>query len=112
MPGQNWEDEILAKLTTADIVILLLSNDFIASDYCFKQEMQMARERDKAGECAIVPIVVRACRYDRVELGQLQAILPNGKPIKQNKDRDAAWLDVTKQLDRVIERLKQREPVL
>jgi len=111
VPGQNWEDEILAKLTTADIVILLLSNDFIGSDYCFKQEMQIARERDKAGECAIVPIVVRACRYDQVELGRLQAILPNGKPIKQNKDRDAAWLDVTKQLDKVIARLKQREPV-
>jgi len=46
-----------------------------------------------------------------VELGRLQAILPNGKPIKQNKDRDAAWLDVTKQLDKVIARLKQREPV-
>jgi len=73
--------------------------------------MQVARERDKAGKCAIVPIVVRACRYDRLELGQLQAILPNGKPIKQNKDRDAAWLEVTKQLDKVIARLK-REPIM
>ena len=109
LPGQKWEDEILVKLENADIVILLLSNDFIRSDYCFTREMQIARERDKAGECAIVPIVVRACRYDRLEVGQLQAILPNGKPVKQNKDRDAAWLEVTKQLDKVIARLTQRE---
>ena len=109
--GQKWEDEILAKLTTADIVILLLSNDFIGSDYSFQKEMEIARERDEAGECAIVPIVVRACRYDRLKLGQLQAILPNGKPVKQNKDRDAAWLEVTKQLDKVIERFNHRERI-
>jgi internalin A len=109
--GQKWEDEILRKLETADIIVFLLSNDFIRSDYCFVEEMKRARERDQAGECAIVPIVVRACRYDRLELGQIQAVLPNGKPIKQNKDRDAAWLEVTKQLDKVIARFNQRERV-
>jgi len=109
--GQKWEDEILQKLENADIVILLLSNDFIRSDYCFTKEMEVACERDKVGECVIVPIVVRACRYDRLELGQLQAILPNGKSIKQNKDRDAAWLEVTKQLDKVIAGFHQRERV-
>lgn len=102
LPGQKWEDEILSKVERADIVILLLSNDFIRSDYCFRKEMQIAREREMAGDCTIVPIVVRACAYEKLALGQLQAILPNGKPVKQNKDRDAAWLEVTKQLDKVI----------
>ncbi len=73
--------------------------------------MKAARERDKAGEAVIVPIVVRACAYEKLELGQLQAILPHGKPIKQNKDRDDAWLEVTKQLDKVIARLNQRPPI-
>lgn len=107
MPGQKWENEILSKVESADIVILLLSNDFIRSDYCFQKEMQIARERDREGDCTIVPIVVRACAYEKLELGQLQAILPNGKPIKQNKDRDAAWLEVTKQLDKVIARFDE-----
>jgi len=108
--GENWEDRIRLKLEKTDIVVLLLSNDFIRSDYCFKKEMQTARERDQAGKCAIVPIVVRACRYDQLELGQLQAIVPNGKPIGEHKHRDAAWLEVTRQLDKVIARLK-REPI-
>lgn len=107
VPGQKWEDEISSKVEDADIVILLLSNDFIRSDYCFQKEMQIARERDRAGDCTIVPIVVRACAYEKLELGQLQAILPNGKPVKQNKDRDAAWLEVTKQLDKVIARFDE-----
>jgi internalin A len=107
LPGQKWEDEILSKVERADIVILLLSNDFIRSDYCFQKEMQIARERDKTGDCTIVPIVVRACAYEKLELGQLKAILPNGKPVKQNKFRDAAWLEVTKELDKVIARFDE-----
>lgn len=107
-PGQKWETEILEKLERADIIVLLLSNDFIRSDYCMQKEMQRALERDAAGECAIVPIVVRSCRFDKLEVGQIQAILPKAKAIKQHKDRDAAWLEVSKQLDRVIARLKNR----
>ena len=109
MPGQKWENEILSKLEDADIVVFLISNHFIRSDYCFQKEMQVARERDNTGKSAIVPIVVRACRYDQLELGQLQAILPNGKPIGEHKNRDAAWVEVTKQLDKVIARFNQQE---
>ena len=108
LPGQKWESEILKNLERASIIVLLLSNDFIRSDYCTQKEMKRALERDAAGECAIVPIVVRACRFDKLELGKIQAILPKGKPIKQHKDRDAAWLEVTKQLDRVIAKLKRQ----
>lgn len=107
-PGQKWEAEILEKLESADIIVLLLSNDFIKSDYCMQDEMKRALERDAAGECVIVPIVVRACRFEKLDVGKIQAILPNGKPIKQHKDRDVAWLEVTKQLDRVLARLKKR----
>ncbi|HYR58012.1 MAG TPA: hypothetical protein VEO95_05265, partial [Chthoniobacteraceae bacterium] len=84
------------------------SNDFIRSDYCMQLEWETAWRRDATAECAIVPIVVRACAFAKLELGQLQAILPGGKPIKQHRDRDAAWLEVTKQLDRVIARLKKQ----
>jgi internalin A len=107
IPGQKWEPELLAKLADADIIVLLLSNDFIASDYCYEKEMDVARKRDAVGECAIVPIVVRACKFEKLELGQIQAIIPDGKPIKQHKDRDAAWLKVTNKLDRVIANLKK-----
>jgi internalin A len=105
--GQKWEAEIVAKLERADIIVLLLSNDFILSDYCYLKEMKRAVENDAAGECAIVPIVVRACAFQKLELGQIQAILPGGKSIRQHKDRDAAWLKVTNELDRVMAKLKK-----
>lgn len=107
IPSQKWEAEILQGLERADIIVLLLSNDFIRSDYCYLKEMKHAIERDATGECAIVPVVVRACAFQKLELGQIQAIIPDGKPIKQHKDRDAAWLEVTTKLDRVIAELKE-----
>lgn len=107
-PGQKWEPEILVNLERADIIVLLLSNDFIRSDYCMQKEWEIAKRRDDAGKCSIVPIVVRACPFNKLDVGQIQAIQPGGKSIKQHRDRDAAWLEVTKQLDRVIARLKKR----
>ena len=106
MPGQKWEQQLLDKLERADIIVLLLSNDFIRSEYCYSKEMKRALKRDAANENAVVPIVVRACAFDKLELGQIQAILPQGKPIKENKDRDRAWLEVTNKLDPVIALLK------
>jgi len=106
--GKKWETEVLGNLNRADIIVLLLSNDFIRSDYCMQKEWETAKKRDAEGKCAIVPIVVRACPFTKLELGEIQGILPRGKPIKQHRDRDAAWLEVTKQLDGVITRLRNR----
>ncbi|QSQ23236.1 TIR domain-containing protein [Pyxidicoccus parkwayensis] len=107
-PGQTWEDEILTRLSWARIVILLLSNDFIRSSYCMEQELPRVMERRDAGECEVVPVVIRPCRYDKLELGKIQAIQPDDKPISAHKNKDSAWLEVTKQLDRVIAPQKRR----
>lgn len=107
-PGQTWEDEILSRLERARIIIPLLSNDFLSSAYCMEKELPRAMERREAGECEIVPILIRACRYDKLDLGKLQAIQPGGKPVNEHDKTDSAWLEVTKQLDRVLAKLKSR----
>lgn len=108
IPGQRWEQSILRKLETADIVIFLLSNDFIRSDYCTQKEMKRALERDADGECAILSVVIRACPFTKLELGQIQAIVPHGKPVIEHRHRDSAWYEVSKQLDRVLKRFNER----
>jgi internalin A len=108
-PGQTWEAEILSRLERAQIIILLLSNDFLRSAYCMEKELPRAMERREAGECEIVPVVIRACRYDKLDLGAIQAIQPGGKPVNEHDKSDAAWFEVTKQLDRVIERLRKTQ---
>jgi internalin A len=108
VPGQVRETEMHTHLERAQIIILLLSSDFLSSSDSMDKELPLAMERRAKGECEIVPITVRTCRYDKLELGAIKAIEPNAKPINKHRDRDSAWLEVTKELDRVIEKLKNR----
>jgi internalin A len=101
--GQRWEGEIEKELGGAAIVILLLSPSFLASDYAMEKELPAALARK---DCVVVPIVVRPCRADKLELGEIQAIQPGGKAISQHERVDDAWMEVTAHLDRVIARLK------
>lgn len=107
-PGQSWEREILTRLEHAQIVILLLSNDFLRSSYCMDQELPRALERQAHGECEIVPVLIRACRYDKLSLGKIQTIRPADKSIDEHDKKDPAWEIVTREIDRVIERIKKR----
>jgi internalin A len=103
--GQSWEDVIYMSLRGAALVIMLLSNDFLASDYAMDKELPRAVERHDAGDCIVVPIVIRPCRWEKLPLGKIQAILPGGRAVSQYDKPDDAWLEVTKQLDRVIARV-------
>jgi internalin A len=102
--GQTWETEIIANLDRAKIVILLLSNDFMRSDYAMEKEVPYALKRHERGECVVIPVVARPARWEKL-FGSIQAVMPHGKPVSQAADKDAAWEEVTKQLDKVIARL-------
>src|SRR2546423_49301 len=57
--GSDWEHSIDAHLNTADIILLLISSDFIASDYCYSVEVQRALERHHMGEACVIPIILK-----------------------------------------------------
>src|SRR4051794_33275351 len=59
----EWKTEIDSHFKPADIILLLVSPDFINSDYCYETEMQKALERRNAGECRVVPVFLRACDW-------------------------------------------------
>ena len=84
-----------ANLESADIVLLLVSPDFLASDYCYEREMLRAVERHKAGACTVIPVILRPCDWHDAPFGGLLAAPKDGKPITQWPDIDAAFLDVT-----------------
>lgn len=92
--GQKWGGEIDARLNSADIILLLVSPDFLASDYCRTVEVRRALERDAAGEARIIPVILRPCQWSRTPIGQLQALPKDGKPVTRWDDRDEAFLDV------------------
>src|SRR5215472_12123628 len=62
-PGGAWADEINAHLETASIILLLVSPDFLASNYCYEIEMERALERQRSGEACVIPIILRPCDW-------------------------------------------------
>ncbi len=93
-PGTNWEEEIQKHLETAQIVLLLISPDFIASDYCYSKEMKRALERHNLGEARVIPIILRPVHWQRAPFGKLQALPKDAKPVKSWRDQDKAFVDV------------------
>ncbi|PNC26044.1 hypothetical protein CXU19_00590 [Akkermansia muciniphila] len=103
LPGDTLNQEIGNALETADIVLLLVSVDFLNSDYCMSKEFKKALQRKKdTGAPRIIPIVTRACDWMSIpELAELKAPL-DGKPIKGFQDIDEAYLRVVKEIRKVI----------
>ncbi|OWW01914.1 hypothetical protein ATY81_23505 [Rhizobium sp. R72] len=114
-PGGIIDAEIDLKIRSADIVILLVSTDFIASDYCFGTEYKIAEERHSRGEAELVPVLVRDCDWDVGGLRKFNAIPPDGIPVTRGalgrdeaERRDAAWLKVINGIKTVIGNLKKK----
>jgi hypothetical protein len=59
VPGIDWAQAIDQRLEQASLILLLVSADFLASDYCYEVEMQRALALHEAGRARVIPIAVR-----------------------------------------------------
>jgi len=107
LPGSDWDDEIKSQLKSADIIIFLISSDFIASDYIHKVELKEAIKRHNNDEVIIIPVIIRPCDFTSLEIKKLQALPKGAKPISKWEDKDDAWLDVLKGVKKVIENFEK-----
>jgi len=110
-PGDDWKKSIDENLENADIILLLVSADFIASDYCYEKEMKRALERQDAREATVIAVVVRDVNWKKAPFAKLQALPKDAKAVTMWADRDSAWRDVSEGIERVAEQLRnQRGP--
>lgn len=108
--GEEFAAEIDQHIETDDIILLLVSADFIASDYCYEIEMKRALERHDAGDAIVIPVILRACEWKETQFGKLNASPPDGKPITQFADRDQAFLEVARAVRAATSRLAKAKP--
>jgi hypothetical protein len=94
--GETFDGAISASLERADVVLLLVSPDFLDSDYCYDVEMTRALERHAGESCTVIPVILRPCDWHDAPFGKLLAAPRDGKPITQWPNIDEAFLDVTK----------------
>src|SRR6266702_80555 len=79
--GTNWSEEINKHLKTSQIILLLISPDFIASSYCYSVEMKQALQRHDAGEARVIPIILRPVDWQGTPFEHLQALPKNAKSV-------------------------------
>lgn len=101
--GDEVDDSIFSKLETADIILLLVSADFISSSYCYSREMNRAMERHEAGTARVIPIILRHCDWKSAPFGKLTAAPRDGRPITAWPDRDEAFAEVAIEVRRAVD---------
>jgi hypothetical protein len=105
-PGQDWNLGIKAEMEAAQLILLLVSPDFLASDYIHDVEIKHALERHKHGTARVIPIILRPCNWVLTSLAKLQALPKNAKAVTSWPDIDEALLDVAKGIQRAAEEIK------
>ena len=101
-PGTEWKQELASHLDSADIVLLLVSPNFMRSNYCYGVGMQRALERHEAGEARVIPVILRPVDWQQTPLSKLQVLPTDGKPISTWRNRDEAFRDVAKGIRVVV----------
>ena len=105
-PGKEWKGEIDEHLDTAHIILLLISSDFMASDYCYDVEVKRAMERHEAGKARVIPIILRSVYWEGAPFSELQALPTDAKPVTTWANQDEAFEDIARGIQVVISKIK------
>ena len=112
LPGSEFDKEISQALEAAEIILLLISADFLASDYCFGIEMRRALERHDSGDAVVVPVILRACDWQHSPFKHLYALPSGGREIAKWASPDDAFLNVVQGLRKLLAARPARSNVL
>lgn len=105
-PGDEIGGEIDRHLESADIILLLVSSDFLNSNYCIDIELKRAMERHERGEARVVPVIMRPCDWQSAPFGGLKALPADGKPVTKHQSLDDAFVEVARAIREIAQQLK------
>jgi len=96
LPGQNWQAEIMRELESADLTLLLVSANFLHSDFINNEEIPRAFHRMNEHGKPVIPIILNFCMWDHTDLKHLQATPKDGRPIADFPNPAQAWNEVAR----------------
>jgi nucleoside phosphorylase len=103
--GVEWEKEISDLIDQSQIILLLISPSFLASDYLYDQEMQHAMERHESGDARVVPIIIRSATIGETPFHKLQTLPRNLQPVDTWRNRDEIWTKIAQEIQDVCNNL-------
>ena len=99
--GDEWEEEIQKHLDTAHMILLLVSPDFMASDYCYSTEMEYALQRHEKQEARVIPIILRPTAWKGAPFDKIQVLPANARPVTDAR----SWISIDEALNDVTEKI-------
>jgi internalin A len=107
--GEEWKGKIDDRFKQADLILLLVSADFVSSDYCWDIEMKMALERHEKGEAKVVPIIIRECQWHKAPFAKLEPLPKDGNAVKESPSRDRAWKTIADGIEEASLEIRRRK---
>ncbi len=106
-PGTEWKHEIDEHLNSANIILLLISQYFVDSDYCYLVQMEQAVQRHERGQACVIPVILRPVYYEKTPFARLQPLPSSRKPVLGSgwPNRDEAFYDVAEGIRKAAEKL-------
>lgn len=101
--GTEWQGQIDKNLDSSEVILLLISADFVESKYCYDIELTRALERHEAREALVIPILVRPVVWNDMPFAKLQSLPKDRKPVAIWDNSDLAWVDVAEGIKIAIE---------
>ena len=108
LAGEEWAGRIDDEIRSADIILLLVSSDFIASKYCYEIEMREALNRHERGEAVVIPIILRPCDWADLPFGKLQSANKDGKAVTKYLTLDDAFFEIATAIKDVANKIYER----
>lgn len=109
--GEVWESTIKTALHSADIILLLVSANSLASEYFYEKEVQEALQRHQSGICTVIPVILKPCGWEETPLATLQALPKDGEAITLWNNRDQAYKSVFDGVKSAVAKIEtQRNP--
>ena len=108
-PGQDWNRAILEQLDAADLILLLVSSDFLASKYAYAVELKQAIRRQEESLARVIPIAIRPCLWRGTPLAKLQGLPRDLDPVSNTgaEDRDRVYAEIASEIFDAVETLRQ-----
>ena len=107
--GKEFDKAISNNLEDADVILLLVSPYFLASDYCYDIEMKRALQKHVAGQTRVIPVILHPCDWHSAPFGKLVAMPRDGKPISKYPNQHDAFLEVVNAIKLAIKEISPRD---
>lgn len=105
LPGEEWNDSIKAALTQSDIIFLLLSADFLNTEYIWEKELSEAMHRFEKGLAIVIPIKIRACVWSNTPFANLQGLPRKNTIIGKDPKNDEVWQEIVMEVEDLLEKM-------